>query len=56
MGVENKRGEKKQWNLHPSIQLVMGRAKIGRKEIRFHDPNPPIGHHDCASKSAQGYS
>jgi hypothetical protein len=53
MGIENKR--KKEWNLHSFIQHVMGRTKIGRKEIRFHDPNPPIGHHDRASKLAQGY-
>jgi hypothetical protein len=24
--------------------------KIGRKEIRFHDPNPLIGHHNHATK------
>jgi len=25
-------------------------------EIRPHDPNPLVGHHDYATKSAQGYS
>jgi hypothetical protein len=29
-GVENKRGEKKQWNMHPFIQLIMGWAKVGK--------------------------
>jgi hypothetical protein len=32
MGVENKRGEKKQWNLHPFIQLVMRRVKVAIRE------------------------
>jgi hypothetical protein len=50
MGVENKRGEKKQWNMHPFIQLVMGRAKVGIREARSPNPNPLVGHHDRATK------
>jgi hypothetical protein len=50
MGVENKRGEKKQWNLHPLIQLIMGRAKVGRREARFANPNPLVGHCNRATK------
>jgi hypothetical protein len=44
MGLR-KRGEKKQWNLHPFIQLVMGWAKVGKSEARFPNPNPLVGHH-----------
>jgi hypothetical protein len=50
MGVENKRGEKRQWNPYPLIQLVMERAKVGIKEERSPNPNPLIGHHNCATK------
>jgi hypothetical protein len=50
MGVENKRGEKKQWNLHPFILLVMGRAKVGIREARSPNPNPLVGHHDRVTK------
>jgi hypothetical protein len=50
MGVENKRGEKRQWNPYPLIQLVMERAKVGIKEARSPNPNPLIGHHNCATK------
>jgi hypothetical protein len=49
MGLR-KRGEKKQWNLHPFIQLIMGRAKVGKSEARFPSPNPLVGHHDRATK------
>jgi hypothetical protein len=47
--------EEEERNPHSFIQHVMERMKVGRKEIRSHYPNPPIGHHDRATKLAQGY-
>jgi hypothetical protein len=49
-GVENKRGEKRQWNPYPFIQLVMERTKVGIKEARSPNPNPLVGCHDRATK------
>jgi hypothetical protein len=36
--------------MHPFIQLVMGRAKVGKSKARFPNPNPLVGHHDRATK------
>jgi hypothetical protein len=51
--IQNKRGE--EWNPHSFDQLVMEQTKVGRKETRSHDPDPLVGHHDRATKLAQGY-
>jgi hypothetical protein len=53
MGVQNKRDE--EWNLHSSVWLIMERMKVGRR-AQSHDPNLLVGHHNCATKSTQGYS
>jgi hypothetical protein len=42
--------EDKEWNLHSFDHLVMERMKVERKEIRSHDPNPLVGHHNHATK------
>jgi hypothetical protein len=56
MGIENKGKEREERNPRSFNQLVMEQTKVERKETRSHDPNPLVGHHNRATKSAQGYS
>jgi hypothetical protein len=32
MGIENKRGTKKEWNLDSFVQLIMGRTRVERRD------------------------
>jgi hypothetical protein len=49
-GSRTKEERKEKWNLHPFIQIIMKRAKVGSKEARSPKPNPLVGCHDRESK------